>query len=310
MLRQGISTVGVLGALALLPACAHDAVPAAAPPAPPSAEAPQLSNVLPVVPGIISGSAPATDADYRRLASMGIRTIISVDGSSPDPAAARAEGMRYVHIPVEYAGITPDEEAAIARAVRDLPGPVYIHCHHGKHRGPAAAALAAIALGEMTPAQGVAFLERAGTSPAYPGLFACVRRADALDSATLDAAPADFPEVAPTPGFVQAMVRIDGLFDRLGRIRDAGWKAPADHPDLAPVAEAGRLVDLLRALKQDPLARSNGPQFLDLLAQSADSALALEDALAGRAGAPALDDRLRAVGASCRACHEPYRDHR
>src|SRR5690606_19020075 len=83
---------------------------------------------------------------------------------------------------------------AIARAIRDLPGPVYIHCHHGKHRGPAAAAAAAVNLGLVSPAEAVAFMKTAGTADSYAGLYACVMEADAATKTELDAAPSDFPE--------------------------------------------------------------------------------------------------------------------
>ncbi len=41
-----------------------------------------------------------------------------------------------------HGGISRDQSLTIARAVQDLPGPVFIHCHHGKHRGPTAAVMA------------------------------------------------------------------------------------------------------------------------------------------------------------------------
>jgi protein tyrosine/serine phosphatase len=67
----------------------------------------------------------------------------------------------------------PAERAAeLAKAVRDLPGPIYIHCHHGKHRSPAAAAVACVAAGLLAPERAPAVLKEAGTSPNYRGLFA------------------------------------------------------------------------------------------------------------------------------------------
>ncbi len=39
-----------------------------------------------------------------------------------------------------------------AKAVRDLPGKIYIHCHHGKHRSAAAAATACVTEDTLDPA--------------------------------------------------------------------------------------------------------------------------------------------------------------
>ena len=41
----------------------------------------------------------------------------------------------------------------IATAVQTLPGPIYIHCHHGKHRSPAASAAACVGAGLIEPAE-------------------------------------------------------------------------------------------------------------------------------------------------------------
>ena len=44
------------------------------------------------------------------------------------------------------AGINEDEIAMIAKTFREVEGPFYVHCYHGKHRGPAAAAIGRVAL--------------------------------------------------------------------------------------------------------------------------------------------------------------------
>ena len=47
----------------------------------------------------------------KRLADMGVKTILSVDGKTPDVEAAKKLGMRYVHVPIQYRGITESERA-------------------------------------------------------------------------------------------------------------------------------------------------------------------------------------------------------
>ena len=167
---------------------------------------------------------------------MGVCTIVSVDGTTPDVATANRYGMRYVHMPIGYHGIDRERQLEIARAVRDLPGSVYIHCRHGRHCGPAAAATAAVLLNLLSADEGVAVMYQAGTSDSYPGLCACVQALQRAPADELEQAPADFPEISPLPGFVRTMAELQTADDHLIQIRTAGWPVPPDHPDLVPLA--------------------------------------------------------------------------
>jgi protein tyrosine phosphatase (PTP) superfamily phosphohydrolase (DUF442 family) len=290
---------------------ATPAAPASATPARVSeaAHAP-LPNVHHLTDELVSGGVPAGDAGFDGLKAMGIRTIISVDGAPPDVARAEARGMRYVHIPITYAQVSPEQTLELARAVRDLPGPIYIHCHHGKHRSPAAAAAAAIALGRLTGAQGVAFLKQAGTAPSYEGLYACVAEGQPAAAQAIDGAPADFPPLRQPSGLVAAMVDVDEAFEHVDAIRAAGWAVPTDHPDLVPAAEAGRLADDLRLGAEDPRAAARSADLVTRLRAAAEEAAALEEAIV--AGAPAADlaKRFAAVKRSCTECHTRWRNKR
>src|SRR5438094_677830 len=81
-------------------------------------------------------SSPDGDEGFHSLQQLGIKTIVSVDGARPEVDLARKYGLRYVHLPIGYDAVPREQALRIARAIRDLPGPVYIHCHHGRHRGP------------------------------------------------------------------------------------------------------------------------------------------------------------------------------
>lgn len=278
-----------------------------APPAPPERA---LHNVQRVNEHLISGAVPDGDAAFDALAHLGVRTIISVDGATPDVARAAARGMRYVHVPITYAEITDAERLELARAVRDLPGPIYLHCHHGKHRGPAAAAAAAVALRLLEPADAVAFMRRAGTAAAYEGLYECVATARPASQVELDAAPADFPAVREAQGLVAAMVEVDRAFEHLLEVRAAGWTVPRDHPDLVPAAEVGRLADNLRLGADDPLSLEQGDEFLRRLAEAKRAASELEEALVRGAARDELEARFAPVQASCKDCHARFRDQR
>jgi len=99
-----------------------------------------LPNAVHVHAKVISGGQPDGEAAFQELHRLGVKTVISVDGAAPDLELAKKYGLRYVHLPHGYDGIPEPRVQELAKAVRDLEGPIYIHCHHGKHRSPAAAA--------------------------------------------------------------------------------------------------------------------------------------------------------------------------
>ena len=80
--------------------------------------------------------------DCAELARLGVKTIVNVDGATPKLEMAQKYGLDYIHIPIGYDGITAEQSAAMVRVMREREGPFYFHCHHGKHRGPTAAAVA------------------------------------------------------------------------------------------------------------------------------------------------------------------------
>src|SRR5262245_28510235 len=169
--------------------------PPADDPQPIPRELPGLHNVLRVNDKLLSGGSPDGDAGFASLKELGVRTVISVDGARPDVERARKYGLRYVHLPIGYDGVPREQALRIARAIRDLPGLVYLHCHHGHHRAPAAAAVANLCLDERCSAtDAVAFLKEAGTSPKYKGLYASAEDFRRPTPGELDAVADDFPE--------------------------------------------------------------------------------------------------------------------
>lgn len=276
----------------------------------PQAHLPGLHNVHILGDSILSGAVPEGDAAFDELKALDVKTIISVDGAAPDVARAEARGLRYIHIPITYAEVTEAQRLEIARAMRDLPGPVYIHCHHGKHRGPAAAAAAAIALGIVTPDQGIAFMKEAGTASSYAGLYSCVAASLAATPAQLDAACADFPAARRAHGIVGAMVEVDQAYELLANIRAAGWKVPEDHPDLVPAAEAGRLTDNLRHSADETHGADLDKNFGAMMRSAIESASTLEEAIVRSAQPAEIEQAWKAVAASCKECHALYRDQK
>jgi hypothetical protein len=97
---------------------------------------------------------------------------------------AKARGIRYIHLPIGYNGFDEQRKLQLVRATRDamVQGPVYIHCHHGKHRSAGAAATIAASLGWLSPAESVDRMHVSGTAANYTGLYACASSATILVS--------------------------------------------------------------------------------------------------------------------------------
>ena len=277
-------------------------------------ETPGLHNVYRLTDSLYSGSSPEGDDGFRSLQELGVKTIISVDGARPDVERARQHGLRYVHLPIGYGGVPEPQALRLARAVRDLPGPVYLHCHYGKHRGPAAAAVVQRCLDAKCSADhALAWLRQAGTDPQYTGLYAAPLKFRTLTAEQLDRVPAEFPETAPVTALAELMVAIDARWDHLKQVRAAGWQAPPRHPDIDPAHEARQLAEGYRASGRSSEVQQRPDEFRRWLAESEAAATELEEVLrAGkRQGAmdgPAAEKAFRRSSAACTRCHAKYRD--
>jgi protein tyrosine phosphatase (PTP) superfamily phosphohydrolase (DUF442 family) len=274
-----------------------------------------LPNPVQIHAKVISGGLPEGEAAFQELRDLGIRTVISVDGARPDVATAEKFGLRYVHLPHGYDGIPEQRVKELARAVRDLDGPVYIHCHHGKHRSPAAASVACVAAGYLEPSTAVSVLTLAGTNPHYRGLYQSVEEAVALDEALLNELQVSFQSVADVPPMAEAMVQLAHTSQHLQQIAAADWKTPADHPDLEPAHEALLLREHFTELLRTEEVSSQPDDFRQLLRDSEAAALELESALnawqsASDAPGPPVQFQQLAdrIQANCKACHQRYRD--
>lgn len=283
-------------------------------PGPEKVEAKGLHNVYRLSEKLYSGSSPDGDEGFASLRELGVKTIISVDGARPDVERAHRYGLRYVHLPIGYDGVPEGQGRRIAKAVRDLPGPVYVHCHHGKHRGPAAAAVAHLCVDDQCSVEAaLEGMRRAGTDPHYTGLYAAPRELRRPTKEELDRTPADFPEVAEVPGLAQVMVEIDEHWERLKEVRAAGWRAPPGHPDIDPPHEALQLAEQYREAGRLGQVKERPAEFRRRLADAEERAKALEgvlrrDQVDGTVTAPAAEEAFRRAGASCAECHAKYRD--
>jgi protein tyrosine phosphatase (PTP) superfamily phosphohydrolase (DUF442 family) len=280
-------------------ACWHPPTP----PAPAPREPIGLPNLRSLGDDLWSGGTPDGDEGFQSLQDLGVKTIISVDGMRPDVERAHRFGMRYVHIPFGYGGIPHEQAVRLATAASDLPRPMYIHCHHGQHRGPAAAALMRrCPVGGWSADEAVAFLHNVGTDPKYEGLYASVRAEPphAVGEAV-------FPEVAAIPDLTAHMVEIDDLWDGIKTAKANGWK-PAAEGSNSVAHLAVQVNEHFREAARLPDTPGRPETFRRLLTEAEQSSAALETALRAN-HTEAAGKAFDRTTAACAGCHREHRDN-
>ena len=271
-------------------------------------ELPGLHNLVQLSADVWSGSEPAGEQAFASLMDLGVQTIISVDSARPNVDMARKYGIRYVHVPFGYDGIPLTAQLSLTRAARDVRTPLYIHCHHGKHRGPAAAAIVCRVRGIVDASGALKILENAGTSHDYKGLWKDVEHFAAPSD---DVELPQLLEVSEVESLAAAMARIDRNFDNLKLCQAADWETLADHPDLVAVQEALQLQESLheagRRLSEEEHAAGYDTTFRNWLSESDGAAQKLHESLQENDSAAATT-AFTNLQQTCRQCHVKYRD--
>ncbi len=258
---------------------------------------------------ILSGAQPEGDEGFQVLQKLGIKTIISVDGATPDVDSAHRFGMKYVHLPFGYDGVPAAQGQAIAKALRDLPGPIYIHCHHGKHRSAAGVAVACVYNGMLPPSEAENVLKTWGTGANYKGLWADARNARPLPAGELDSLHVTYVEKAKIPAMAASMVQADYHMDNLKDMSKSAWQPIAAHPGLDASNEALLLEETFTEIGRTNDATSHTEDFQKQLANAAKQARALSEMLRSPMHNPAdADKAVKQLNQSCLSCHAQYRD--
>jgi protein tyrosine phosphatase (PTP) superfamily phosphohydrolase (DUF442 family) len=265
-----------------------------------------VKNCIQVTEGIYSGGVPEGVRAFEELQRLGIKTILSVDGMKPDVSTAKKFHLQYVHLPHGYDGISTERLHEIAKGLQDLPKPIFIHCHHGKHRSPAATAAACVLLGWITSANATEVLKVAGTNPNYRGLFTTVVNAKPLSRAELSRIAPRFEEVAALPPLVETMVAMDEILEKLDRQAVNASNDPREYSDMADqvLLLTDHYTELHRTSKEAALPAS----YLEFLKIGELICTDLEFSLRSRASSvKPLVERLKS---NCIDCHRQFRDNR
>jgi protein tyrosine phosphatase (PTP) superfamily phosphohydrolase (DUF442 family) len=271
-----------------------------------------LENLHRLTPKVLSGAEPHDEAAFKALSSHGVKTVISVDGAKPKVDLAKKYGMRYVHLPIGYDGVPTEKTKDLAKALIELDGPIYVHCHHGKHRGPAAAAAACVAGGLLSNDEAVNVLTKMGTGANYAGLWKSARTTATMPLEELKKRNVDFREIAAVPPIAEAMVHVDEKFDHLKLAQKAGWEKPKDHPDIDPPHEALQLRELLFELMRTDEFKAKPDDYKKWTEESLLQAESLHKLL--KDGPPTAEAKTKSdalmtsLKKGCADCHKAYRD--
>lgn len=262
-----------------------------------------IENCFEVTPGLFSGGSPETEADFAALAKLGVTHLISVDGKPPLLDLAKKHNLKYIHLPIGYGQLANKTMAQIAAAMPESPETkVFIHCHHGKHRGPAAAAIACQYSKGLSSDQALAWLKVAGTSPDYPGLFDAVRTFPTIQKADVEKFRGSFVDAVLPPPLVESMLTIDEQFDAIS----AAVKTNTPESLAKARTTAVLLKESLTELGREKHT-SKADLFAKHLAESLDATKQLEASLKpGSAENPAKI--LGLVKGTCAKCHHETRD--
>ena len=273
-----------------------------------------LHNLFHLSDAIVSGSEPHGEGAFDDLEAMGIKTIISVDGKAPDVAAAEARGMRYVHIPIQYSSISNDEMIKLAKTYRELEPPFYVHCFHGRHRGPAGAEVGRLILDGIERDEAIAEMRQyCGTSKKYEGLYRIIAAGDIPTAAESAAFDYDFAPIDAPEGVVGSMVLMSRAHDNIVILRDNGWQPDPAHPDLDVLNEVTQLVQAFELGEGLQEVRTAADDYRSWWDEGRDESRLLLDALreltpGSLAAAARADMHFEALRQSCSDCHGEYRN--
>jgi len=272
-----------------------------------------LPNVVQVHRDVYSGGLPLGENAFEELRALGIQTIISVDGITPDVVSAKVRQMRYVHLPHSYDGVPPSRVLEIAKTIRDLPKPIYIHCHHGLHRSPAAASAGCVAAGLIRSEDSLSILKLAGTDKNYVGLYASVQAVVFEPTRDWNQVRSDFPSISPLPPIAEAMVSIDQTFQNVQSSladsdNDSACKLSSISHDLLMLRELySELLRDRKAIEDSDFSKhlNNGLKILDsiILVDTPIHSQAIETSAQNH-----MTSMLKLLKQNCVTCHQVFRN--
>ncbi|MEO0529752.1 MAG: hypothetical protein AAF266_04150, partial [Planctomycetota bacterium] len=185
-----------------------------------------------------------------------------------------------------YGAIPEEALDQLVAVARDCERPVYVYCHHGRHRGPAAAAIVCRAAGLLDRDGALELLRTAGTDPAYGGLWTSVADFDPTRTPATTTRLVARSDVSPLR---LAMGQLDRAWDTIQS------DAPAAQREAAVAVARQALRESRRGAVAEGVSQS--------LLRDFDEALGRFEELAERRAG-----RIQHFDAACVRCHQQHRD--
>ena len=184
-----------------------------------------------------------------------------------------------------------------------LEKPIFVHCHHGKHRGPSAAALLAMMSGACGKGDAMTILQLCGTNQKYSGLWDSVRNYEAPTQRILLPSLNSRENIDPATA---SMVRLGEVMDNLSVLQKAGGKVDSG----LSVGEVTELTVLLheelREFKR--LASSDRPaefsRYLDDILKSSKILVKVLDVR----DVDRVSILMKDIRQNCSSCHQKFRN--
>ena len=111
------------------------------------------------------------------------------------------------------------------------------------------------------------------------------------------------------------MAAIDVHWDHLKLVRETGWKATEEHPDIDPVHEALLLNEQFRELARQDREGDYSEEEVAMLEDfrrhlddSIEQSAKLERSLRENESSAYLEVQFQALKQSCLSCHDAYRN--
>lgn len=92
-----------------------------------------LPNLFRVSPDVYRSAQPEAEG-MLAAKDLGIRSVLSLRTSNPDPALSAGTGLHLERAPMRAWSIGEEELIAALRSIHDAPKPVLVHCMHGADR--------------------------------------------------------------------------------------------------------------------------------------------------------------------------------
>lgn len=256
---------------------------------------------------VLSGAAPQSASDFAELKARGVGLLVCVDGTIPNEVLAKEHGISVVHLPLGYDEVSNHVAVALGRLIHQADSKVFIHCHHGRHRGPAAAMAGCITAGLREPTDTDPVLSAAGTAKRYQGLYASVRSLKPLSTSSLDRPPSGISSAVQPAPLVDIMLKLSASMAKIDQFVATGLDRPGESKensdDDSLLRESVQLEELLRELGRDVAWSS-------LTGDAIASAGRLRELVENKQNpAPEqLSRHLRDLRNRCDACHKTHRD--